>query len=53
MRGGILCIAKGYSKANNKYMQSNGIKSPRKFIMYLDANSLYGWTIILMVDLNG
>ena len=45
MRRGISNIAKRYSKANNKYMQSNNGKKPNKFITYLDANSLYGWAM--------
>ena len=45
MRRGISYIAKRYSKANNKYMQSNNGKKPNKFITYLDANSLYGWAM--------
>ena len=43
MRGGIFYIAKRYSKANNKYMQSYDAKKPSKYIIYLDANNLYGW----------
>ena len=43
MRGGISYIAKRYSKANNKYMQSYDAKKPSKYIIYLDANNLYGW----------
>ena len=45
MRRGISYIAKRYSKANNKYMQSNNGKKTNKFITYLDANSLYGWAM--------
>ena len=45
MRGGISYIAKRYSKANNKYIQSYNDKKANKFITYLDANSLYGWTM--------
>ena len=45
MRRGISYIAKRYSKANNKYMQSNNGKKPNKFITYLDANSLHGWAM--------
>ena len=46
MRGGIPYIAKRHSKANNKYMQSDYAKKPRKFIPYLDANNLYGREMI-------
>ena len=45
MREGISYIAKIFSKANNKYMQSYDVNEPSKFIMYLDANNLYGWAM--------
>ena len=45
MRGGISYIAKRYSKANNKHMQSNDANNPSKLITYLDANNLYGWAM--------
>ena len=42
MRGGISYIANRYGKANNKYMKEYNEKLPSKYIMYLDANNLYG-----------
>ncbi|XP_068756169.1 uncharacterized protein [Montipora capricornis] len=45
MRGGISYIANRYGKANNKYMKTYDEKAPSKYIMYLDANSLYGWAM--------
>ena len=42
MRGGISYIAKRHSRANNKYYDD---KKPSKYIMYLDANNLYGWAM--------
>ena len=39
MRGGISYIAKRYSKANNKYMQSYDANKPSKFITYLDEDN--------------
>ena len=45
MRGGISYIANRYGKANNKYMKKYDKKAPQKYIMYLDANNLYGWAM--------
>ena len=42
MRGGISYIAKRYIKANNKYMTDYDSEECI-FIIYLDANNLYGW----------
>ena len=45
MRGGISYIANRYGKANNKCMKEYDEKAPSKYIMYLDANNLYGWAM--------
>ena len=45
MRGGISYIANRYGKGNNEYMKTYDEKAPSKYIMYLDANNLYGWAM--------
>ena len=56
MRGGISYIAKRYSKASNKYIQSYDDNKPSKYIIYLDSSNLYVGqrvNIYLIVNLNG
>ena len=45
MPGGTSYIANRYGEANNKYMKTYDEKAPSKYIMYLDANNLYGWAM--------
>ena len=45
MRGGVSCIIHRHGKANNKYMDGYDGKALSKYIMYLDANNLYGWAM--------
>ena len=45
LRGGTAYIANRFGEANNKYMKTYNKKLPTKYIMYLDANNLYGWAM--------
>ena len=45
MHGGVSYIANRYGNANNKYMKEYDEKMPSKYIMYLNANNLYGWAM--------
>ena len=45
MRGGVSYIANQYGKANNEYMKKYDEKALSKYILYLDANNLYGWAM--------
>ena len=45
LRGGISVICNRYSKANNKYLPNFRPDEESKYIMYLDANNLYGYVM--------
>ena len=53
LRGGISYIANRYGKANNKYMKDYNKDEPSKYIMYLDANNLYGWAMTQYLPTGG
>ena len=52
-RGGISYISNRYSKANNTYFKSYDPKQESKHVIYLDANSLYGYAMSKCLSTSG
>ena len=53
LRGGMSVISHRKAEANNKYMTSYDPEKPSKYITYLDANSLYSWSMIQYLPYGG
>jgi hypothetical protein len=53
IRGGVSMISTRYSEANHKYMSDYDKSKLSKYIMYLDANNLYGWAMSQKMPFSG
>ena len=53
IRGGICKAIHRYAKVNNKDMKSYDKKIESSYLMYLEANNLYGWAISQKPPANG
>ena len=45
LRGGISYIGNRHGEANNKYISGYDSSKPSNYVMYLDANNLYGYAM--------
>ena len=51
-RKGIYQVIQIYAKANNKYMKNYDKNTASAYLLYLDANNFYGWTMSQKLPLN-
>ena len=53
IRGGISMSSKRFAKANNQMVSDYDLEKEKSYIMYLDANNLYGWAMSQALSTGG
>ena len=53
IRSGMCQAIQRYAKADNRYMKNYDKNIVLSYLMYLDANNLYGWAISQKLPVNG
>ena len=53
IRGAICNKVHSYTEANNKYMKKYDKNKESSFLMYVDANNLYGWAMSKKLPVDG